>query len=134
MTEDEHGLDGEVFASVLPLLLGGFAIWINHGHGWWSAVVKWVAEGTLMPPAVLLCAALVQGVNEVKSPKLRTNLMRGLLLYGLAVVGVFIGSVDPQPNVRSTHAWAELNAILYIGVVGLSASLDVWRRQRRKAS
>lgn len=106
---------GEVFAALLPLGMGGLAIALADGNAWWSHVVGWVADGTLMPPAVLLALALVRDCRKFVASELRSA--AEMILEALAIATVIIFSVSVRRSPDSTDRLAIVNAIAYASVV-----------------
>ncbi|NPC42935.1 hypothetical protein [Nocardioides sp. zg-1230] len=115
--------DSEVFAALLPLALGGFALWVMQGDGWWAAVVKWVSEGTLMVPAVLLCFAMLRRSHHFESQRARKIWNTVLVVATGAVLVIFVGSVQPGQRAHTQTAFAAYNAVLYAVVVGFCVTV-----------
>lgn len=124
---------GEVFASLLPLVMGAFAIYIMDAGSWWTSVIRWVAEGTLMPPAALLTLVLMQRASRLKPVWARSLAERYLIVYCIAAVMLFTGSIasGDQGQVRSATHWAVLNGVAYGGVV---ATCIAWAFGARRSS
>lgn len=119
----------EVFGALLPLLMGGFVIFLADGDKWWDRVVGWVADGTLMPPAALLAFALILNCHEFVAPNLKSVCEAALIVLVMAIVMVFMGSVQRENQNSSAHRWATINGILYLSVVTSCFVMVTWRQR-----
>lgn len=112
----------EAFAALLPLFMGGLAIYFQQGSGGLDAARKWVSDGILMPPAAVLCMSLyvyIQRAAEGATSRGRVSLMTlPTILVLLCSVLLFAASVQP-PNERGLSEWQLFwwNSALYLFVL-----------------
>lgn len=121
-------LPTEAAVALLPIVIGAVAVHFFQGEGGWDEAYRWVAEGLLMPPAAILCVALLSVFSDMQKHPLTRLVSAGVFVQLLVIVLLFAASVQPTEDRglsgSELFAW---NVTLYGIVFVLSGIVATWR-------
>jgi hypothetical protein len=121
----------EITAAVIPVPLGGLAIYLFQGNGAWKAMERWVSEGLLMPPAALLCISLLWTLHELREHDAAPYVKTGIAVLMFIATLVFSASVQPTSERElTTKQFFVWNMVLYLAVLASCVVIAVWQSRR----